>query len=55
MPVPDPRPATPPACPRVPLAQAARAAETAAPSVLDRILTPGDKQHVDVASFQSSI
>ena len=49
-----PRPATPPASPRVPIAQAARVT-TAAPSILNRILPPDDKQHVEVASFQSSI
>lgn len=40
---------------RVPLAQAAKASDTASASILDRVLTPGDKQRVEVASFQSSI
>ena len=48
--------ATPPApTARVPLAQAARDSDTAAPSILDRILAPGDRQRVEVASFQSSL
>ena len=40
---------------RVSLAQAAKDSDTASASILDRILAPGDKQRVEVASFQSSI
>jgi len=40
---------------RVSLTQAAKHSDTASASILDRILTPGDKQRVEVASFQSSI
>jgi len=40
---------------RVSLRQAAKDSDTASASILDRILTPGDKQRVEVASFQSSI
>ena len=48
-----PTPAEPAA--RVSLATAASRSDTAAASVLDRILTPGDKQRVEVAAFQSSL
>jgi hypothetical protein len=40
---------------RVSLRRAANDSDTASASILDRILTPGDKQRVEVASFQSSI
>ena len=40
---------------RVPLLQAAKDSDTASGSILDRILSSGDKQRVEVASFQSSI
>jgi hypothetical protein len=40
---------------RVPLLQSAKDSDTASVSILDRILTPGDKRRVEVASFQSSI
>ncbi|MBC3842857.1 hypothetical protein GXW82_29810 [Streptacidiphilus sp. 4-A2] len=40
---------------RVPLVQSAKDSDTSSASILDRILTPGDKQRVEVASFQSSI
>jgi len=50
-----PKHETAPAAERVSLTQAAKHSDTASVSILDRILTPGDKQRVEVASFQSSI
>lgn len=44
-----------PAPARILLARAARDSDTAAPSILDRILDPEQRASVDVASFQSSI
>ena len=54
MPTTAPAPTAEPAA-RVSLATDASRSDTAAASVLDRILAPGDKQRVEVASFQSSI
>lgn len=46
---------TPPAPARILLARAARDSDTAKPSILDRILTPGQRASVEVAAFQSSV
>ena len=50
------RPVAQPATPaRILLARAVREADTSAPSILDRILTPGQRASVEVAAFQSSV
>ena len=50
------RPVAQPAAPaRVSLRQAAKDSDTAALSVLDRILDPEQRASVEVAAFQSSV
>ena len=47
------RPTAPPA--RVSLRQAAKDSDTAAASILDRVIPAADRQRVEVAAFQSSV